>query len=110
MLRNGIFGTGVLLLALLAVCPSAMAAAPGKTMITVKNMHCLACARKIAGRLYAVPGVVRVETNVQANRAWVTPQPNRPPSPRAMWDAVRAAGFQPVRLEGPGGVFTAQPN
>lgn len=79
------------------------------TVIRVSDMHCANCAGKIARKLYTVPGVVQVKTNLKAHSAYVTPQQGRLPSPRAMWEAVESAGFEPVQLEGPHGAFTAKP-
>ena len=87
---------------------SALAATPG-TVILVDNMHCSSCARKIASKLYGVPGVVAVRTNVPANTATITPQQQRQPSPRALWEAVEKAGFKPLKLQGPHGIFTSKP-
>ena len=86
------------------------AVSPEVTTIQVSNMHCANCAKKIASKLYAVPGVVAVKTNVATDTAWVTPQQQRRPSPKAMWEAVEKAGFKPIKLEGPGGTFTAKPS
>lgn len=80
------------------------------TEIKVSDMHCLTCAKKIAGQLYVVPGVVRVHADVEKNTAYVVPQKTKAPSPRAMWDAVEKAGFKPVSLTGPAGKFTKRPN
>jgi copper chaperone CopZ len=86
-----------------------LAASPG-TVIEVHNMHCNDCARKIASKLYGVPGVVAVRTNVKANLAIITPQQQRRPSPKAMWEAVEKAGFKPIKLVGPQGEFTSKPS
>jgi Cu+-exporting ATPase len=94
--------------AMIAARP-AQAADPKVTTIVVKDMHCSNCASKIARKLYTVPGVVKVTTNVKANTAVVTPQATKAPSPRAMWDAVEQAGFAPVRMQGPSGTFTSKP-
>jgi copper chaperone CopZ len=101
--RSGLFA-----LAALANGKTLWAASPG-TEIEVDNMHCSNCARKIASKLYGVPGVVGVRTNVTANTATVTPQQQRQPSPKALWEAVERAGFKPVKLQGPQGVFTSKP-
>jgi copper chaperone CopZ len=85
------------------------AATPTATVIDVHNMHCAACARKIAGKLYGVPGVVAVRTNVEANTATITPQERKQPSPKALWEAVEKAGFKPLRLAGPYGTFVSRP-
>lgn len=79
------------------------------TGIRVRDMHCPTCASKIARRLYTVQGVVQVKTSVEKNVAWVYHQLDRDPSPRLLWEAVEAAGFTPVKMEGPGGSFTDKP-
>jgi copper chaperone CopZ len=78
-------------------------------VIEVDDMHCANCARKIASKLYGVPGVVAVRTSVTANTATITPQQQRQPSPKALWEAVEKAGFKPVKLQGPQGVFVSKP-
>jgi copper chaperone CopZ len=87
----------------------ARAANPATTTIRVKDMHCEGCAAKIRRGLFSVAGVVNVTTNVKAHTAFVSPQRNRQPSPRAMWEAVEKAGFEVVQLHGPGGAFTEKP-
>lgn len=85
------------------------AADPTFTTITVTDMHCEACAKRIAAKLYRVPGVVQVRADVAKNLAIVVPQQQRQPSPRAVWEAVEQAGFQPVKLTSPTGSFTTKP-
>jgi copper chaperone CopZ len=79
------------------------------TTIKVTDMHCATCAKKIAARLYVLPGVVRVHADVEKNLAYVVPQRDKNPSPRAIWEAIEQAGFEPVALSGPGGRFTTKP-
>jgi copper chaperone CopZ len=93
-----------------AVSQQLLAAPPVTTVIEVHNMHCADCARRIARKLYAVPGVVGVRTNVAANTATISPQQRKQPSPKAMWEAVEKAGFKPLRLEGPYGTFVSKPS
>ena len=80
-----------------------------KTTITVEEMHCAGCAKRIGNRLYTVPGVSAVHFDVASKTLWVTPQPAQMPSPRGLWEAVEKAADRPVRLQGPAGVFTAKP-
>lgn len=95
---------------LLGAAPPALAAdAPPTTTIKVKDMHCPNCAKKIARKLYAVPGVVAVKTNVKTHTAYVAAQANKTLSPRQLWEAVESAGFAPVSLSGPSGTFTQKP-
>jgi len=81
-----------------------------QTAILISNMHCTDCAKKIARGLYAVPGVVGVIADVKTNLAHITPQKTKQPSPRALWEAIELAKFQPVKLVGPYGTFTSKPN
>ena len=78
--------------------------------IYVDDMHCKNCAKKIARKLYAVPGVVAVHADVKKNVALVTPQKGKDPSLRALWEAVEAAKFKPVKLVVPGGAFESKPS
>jgi copper chaperone CopZ len=78
-----------------------------ETAIYVDNMHCAGCAKKIAGRLYRVKGVVKVRTDLKAHLAVVTPQKKREVDTKAAWEAVQKAGFQPTKLVGPQGTFVA---
>ena len=105
------------LLLLLALCftswqgdATAANPTPVKTTITVTDMHCKHCAQKIASKLYLVPGVLEVRASLKANQARISPQANLAPSPKALWEAIEAAGFVPVSLSGPAGEFTSKPD
>jgi copper chaperone CopZ len=87
--------------------PAELKLAPGETAIYISNMHCPTCAKKIAGKLYRIKGVVKVKTDVKKNLAVVTPQAKKQVDPKAAWSAVRAAGFKPTKLIGPQGTFVA---
>lgn len=89
---------------------SVQAAEPEYTWIFVEDMHCSACAQKIARKLYTVGGVVKVQTDVSKNVAVVTPQPGINISPRSLWEAIEKAEFLPVKLQGPNGIFTQKPS
>jgi len=79
------------------------------TTIHVHDMHCADCAKQIARKLYALPGVVEVRADVTKNIAYVVPQKDKSLSSRAMWEAVESAGFKVARLEGPQGSYTTKP-
>src|SRR4051794_7519649 len=100
--------TFVSMLLLLVGSQQLQAASPVPyTTIHVHNMHCDECAKKIARKLYALPGVVEVRADVNNNIAYVVPQKDKTLSAKSMWEAVEAAGFAVARLEGPQGKFTA---
>lgn len=79
------------------------------TTIHVQDMHCGECAKTIARKLYALPGVVEVRADVNKNIAYVVPQKDKTVASKAVWEAVESAGFRVVRLESPQGTFTAKP-
>ena len=93
----------------LSFAVTASAATPTYTTMVVTNMHCSACAKRIAKNLYAIPQVKEVRADVKKNTAYVVPHPGRTVSPKAMWSAVEAAGFKMVRMQGPDGVYTSKP-
>ena len=77
--------------------------------ITVKDMHCKACAKKVADKLYRVAGVKEVRADVKKNIAYVIPETRKLLSARKLWEAVEAAGFSLVKLSTPDGDFTRKP-
>jgi copper chaperone CopZ len=83
--------------------------APHETVLHVADMHCATCAKKVASRLFTVPGVLRVRTDVNADLAVLTPQPKKKLDPLAIWKAAAKAGFPAVKLVGPEGQYTADP-
>lgn len=79
------------------------------TRIVVTDMHCETCAKKIAAKLYLVPGVKEVRAHVKKDTAYVVPQQQKLPSAKALWEAVESAGFKLVSLTGPTGQFKTKP-
>ena len=104
------FAACVAALIMIAAASAARAQAPVTyTTIHVHDMHCADCAKQIARKLYALPGVVEVRADVPKNIAYVVPQKDKTISSRAMWEAVESAGFKVARLDGPQGTYTAKP-
>lgn len=93
----------------LALGASARAADPAPTTITLKEMHCMGCAKSCAKHLYAIPGVEKVTANIEAKMLTITPKPRTVLSPRSLWEAVEKGGKEPVKVKGPSGTFTAKP-
>lgn len=85
------------------------AADPQIINIYVKDMHCATCAKKISSKLSAVPGVAQVKTNVAKGLATVTVEKNKQVSARAVWEAVEAASFAPIRVATASGTFEKKP-
>ena len=82
---------------------------PTYTVITVEKMHCDGCAKRIAGKLYEVAGVEKIQVDVEKKLMWVHPKAGLQPSPRGLWEAVEKGADRPLRLQGPSGVFTSKP-
>jgi copper chaperone CopZ len=97
------------LLALVALSAAAQNNAAPHTAITIPEMECQDCAKKVADKIYTVPGVGTVQANYQTHVLIVTPRPQSAMSPRQLWEAVEAAGKKPTKLECPAGTFTAKP-
>jgi hypothetical protein len=80
------------------------------TTILVKGIHCEFCARKLAGTTSALPEVKTTKVDVKKGLVLIIPKDaGRLPTPRAQWDAVRKAGYQPLKLHGPFGQFNSPP-
>ncbi|QEG35892.1 heavy-metal-associated domain-containing protein [Bythopirellula goksoeyrii] len=85
------------------------AASKSKTTITLKVLSCENCAKKVADKLWEVPGVGDVKTDIKSKTAIVEPEADATLSPLHLWEAVEQAGKEPVKLEGPSGTFTSKP-
>lgn len=92
-----------------AASPVAAADLPGQTMIVVKGMHCAGCAKAVTKRLQSVADVTTAAVDAEKGSATVLAADGRTVSPRALWESVEKAGYTPVELKGPSGVFTAKP-
>lgn len=88
---------------------AADAADPAPTTITIPDMDCASCAKKVGGKVAEVAGVGKVEYSVETRIIKVTPKPGMTLSPKALWEAVVAAKLDPSKLEGPSGTFTKKP-
>ena len=104
--RTAIAGTAALGLASVSL---AQEAKQKFTAIYVTDLHCDNCAKKLASKLYAVPGVVQVKANVPKDVAFVIHQKTKDPQPLALWEATETAGFQVVKLQSPTVVLTEKP-
>ena len=83
--------------------------APNQTAIYFKDLHCKHCAKKVARKLFAVKGVVRVQTDLKTDIAIVTPQSKKKLDPVALWKAGQKAGFPVLKLVGPEGSYEPDP-
>lgn len=87
-----------------------VAAADPVAVITIPDMDCSGCAKKLGTNLTTVAGVAKVEYDVPGRTIRVTAKPQAAPSPKAMWEAVEKGGKVPAKLIGVDGTtFTAKP-
>lgn len=97
--------------ALIAMPTIALAAdKPTHSTISVKGLHCDACAAKLCDALKKIPGVKDAKADFKKGVAIVVPLPGKKlPSPKAQWEMVEKQGYKPLRLAGPFGTFQAKP-
>jgi copper chaperone CopZ len=86
------------------------AKAPDYSVITVENMHCANCAKRIGGKLQEVPGIAKIQYDIEKKLFWAHPQPGKQVSPRALWDAIEKGNDTPLKIQGPQGTFVKRPN
>ena len=109
--KTRILGLIVLLISVAAIQSQASAASPSKPTysIEVTDMHCSACAQKIANRLYKIAGVSKVHANLKSNTAYLTPAKGKTISPLKIWEAIETAEFTPVKLVSPTKTYKKKP-
>ncbi len=82
---------------------------PTTNALVVKNMHCEGCAKRLRSRLYKLPNVVKVTTNVKQGTAIIVPAAGKTVSPKSVWEATEEENFEIAKLTTPGGTFTSKP-
>lgn len=97
------------LAALFLLAARGRAADPPATTITIPEMDCASCAKKVGTKVGEVTGVAKVEYSVEARTLKVTPKAGATLAPKALWEAVEKGGKDPSKLEGPAGTFTTKP-
>jgi copper chaperone CopZ len=64
-----------------------------KTIVTISNMHCEGCAKRIRARLFTLPNVSKVTTTLSKNEAVIEPSQGKAVSAYAVWDALEKGEF-----------------
>ena len=80
-----------------------------ETIVYVTDLHCKHCAKRLARKLFAVPGVTKVRANVKQDMAIVMPEKDKVICPLKLWQAAEAAKFKVAKIETPEEVFTKKP-
>lgn len=72
--------------------------APGRVEISVEDLHCASCAKKVARKLFAVKGVQKVTSSLKDDLLVVTLPAKQSVPAAAIWSAVVAGGVPPAEL------------
>ena len=80
-----------------------------RLLVTIPNMHCEGCAKKIRSRLFTVAGVAKVSTTLSQNLAEIESSPGKTVSVYEVWDALEKAKFEPSKIVSPEGEFSEKP-
>lgn len=110
-MQKRIAGMVVMAFAVSLLGVSLRAQTPPKTTttITVPDMHCGGCAKKVTDKLKELQGVAELKADLEAKTVTVTPKTDTTLSPKSLWEAVEKAGKHPTQMEGPSGKFTEKP-
>lgn len=71
---------------------------PGRVEVSVKDLHCATCAKKVARKLYAIKGVRKVSASVENDLVVAYLPVDHPVPVVAIWSAFAAADLEPVEL------------
>lgn len=96
-------------LGVLAAFAQAQPPAQVWTKVTLEDIHCMGCAKKINSKVAAVPGVAEMRVDIKAKAIWAIHKQGMTPSPRALWEAVEAADHKPTLIETPAGSYNSKP-
>ena len=80
-----------------------------ETLVSIKGMQCITCAKKVKKKLTSVPHVKSANVDPEKGQAVVIATDGKNVSPKSVWEAVESAGFEPTELKGPDGTFTSKP-
>lgn len=95
---------------LAAVSEAQTPAPPAYTAVMLDDgFCCMGCAKKVSGKVTAVPGVAEMRVDLKTKTIWAMHKAGVTPSPRSLWEAVEAADHQPVRMQTPTAVHTSKP-
>lgn len=81
-----------------AATPAPKPLPPGVVQVSVENLHCATCAKKVARKLYALQGVKKVSTSLKQNLVTVYLPANKEAPITKLWNAIASADQKPVEL------------
>ena len=101
--RIALFAAGLLLAIPATAAPSSENQStkplpPGRVEVTVTDLHCKTCAKKVARKLYTVKGVKRVTSSLKHDLVVVTMHAKFEVPAAKIWSAVASADIPPVEI------------
>jgi copper chaperone CopZ len=97
------------LVALVANTAHAAASANYQVQIVAPEMCCQGCVQKVSAQLYAAPGVISVEANLDSRTVVVTVSRKKGATIEQLWQAVVAGKGGPTKLTTANATFTLVP-
>ncbi|HVK14912.1 MAG TPA: heavy-metal-associated domain-containing protein [Gemmataceae bacterium] len=108
-MNSGLVRWAVAVVGAFALGTAVSAADPAVTKITVPDLDCPSCAKKVVAKLQALDGVAEVKADVDSKIVTVTAKPKAKLSALSLWEAVEKGGKEVSKIEGPDGTVTAKP-
>jgi copper chaperone CopZ len=99
----------IICMGILGVCAQKAPAESYQVEIVAADMCCKGCVQKVAGQLYAAPGVTTVDANLENRTVVVTVSGNKRPSLEQLWQAVAAGKGGPTELRANDATFKLTP-
>ena len=97
-----------LMLVLVVAC-AATAADKGTTTIEISKLHCAGCAKRVSKKLQAVANVASADVDLKTSQATVRANKDKQVSAKALWEAVEATGYTPMKLTSADASYTSKP-
>lgn len=96
-------------LGMLATFAQAQQQAQTWTRVTLEDIHCAGCVKKMNAKVTAVPGVAEMRVDMKAKTIWAIHKQGMTPSPRALWEALEEADQKPTKMDAPAGSYASKP-
>ncbi|MFO0840931.1 MAG: heavy-metal-associated domain-containing protein [Gemmataceae bacterium] len=79
------------------------------TQVTLTELHCMGCAKKISTAVHKVSGVAEMRVDLNAKTVFVMHKAGATPSPKELWQAIETADHTPTRMVTPTATHTSKP-
>jgi copper chaperone CopZ len=79
------------------------------TKVTLTELHCMGCAKKIASKVTKVKGVQEMRVDLDARTLFIVHKTGLTPSPKELWVAIEETEHKPEVMETPTAKHKAKP-